>query len=685
MAMDNDGPRSFWDVDQYRRVIKRIENGYRSCDNFLTMVQERAEIEVRYAKSVRKWTEKWSGMLEKGSEFGSTLEAWRACLQEGSIVAQVHEDCKMKIMGEDGPFYNMYKWKKEHYHKGAFGSLQEAREANDGFSAAQKEYARLLTKSERAKKAYHSACVSAHKARLFAEEETHEDSVRPEFRRKLQQRAAKLAAQQEKIKQLYLKRVMKCNGPPKDRYVQEMTGEITKWQSLERARLDIIHAQLILFVRSLDCGSPYKGSGFEHLEDLYRRLEESISHADSLRDVQDWDSQYGTGCEQHWPFFQEMDIEELDAAAYADVERKTSFGNAIMQRRRQRPHHRRSQQAMYSSATDFDDEDDFSSDSFDSTSTEGESVIRNQEPLRTDHAYGQDTTHRPQHQFPSVATCTFRAQPWEYHAPTRDVEIPAQNVSAQTKIPAVGNYLHKISEHVLSPSNHSGVPAQSYQQVHVPQSTHQVHATQQVSVPQSNQYLVAHQEPGSYYSTQPAQQLSGDRSQQTVTPQRQANYVPSYQHATPASQQVTPTQLWSQVQSSNFTGVNIPSQQSPSTAAWQHQATATPQSSGSTTTAWQRQATATPPSAGSTPSTTSSQRHERHTTLNQAKQLLHLEDGEFMVRALYDFKASTRDEIPLKRGEVLVQKGKHSENGWAFGRNLEKTGIFPASYVQVVR
>ena len=44
--------------------------------------------------------------------------------------------------------------------------------------------------------------------------------MRPEFRRKLQQRASKLATQQEKFKQRYLKRVMKCNGPAKDHYVQ---------------------------------------------------------------------------------------------------------------------------------------------------------------------------------------------------------------------------------------------------------------------------------------------------------------------------------------------------------------------------------------------------------------------------------------------------------------------------------
>lgn len=74
--------------------------------------------------------------------------------------------------------------------------------------------------------------------------------------------------------------------------------------------------------------------------------------------------------------------------------------------------------------------------------------------------------------------------------------------------------------------------------------------------------------------------------------------------------------------------------------------------------------TAAPPGAGhdcggtATPqgqhSDSSLGRHERHTTINQAKHLLHLEEGEFMVRAMYDFNPGTRDELPLKSGMSIV-------------------------------
>ena len=119
-----------------------------------------------------------------------------------------------------------------------------------------------------------------------------------------------------------------------------------------------------------------------------------------------------------------------------------------------------------------------------------------------------------------------------------------------------------------------------------------------------------------------------------------ASYVTSYQHVTPVSTQVTPTPpSWQHTQSPSVAGVDI-STQSPLSTAWQQQTTptmSTPQRADA--------------SAKSTPS--SHHRHERHTTLDHAKQLLHLEDGEFMVRALYDFTASTRDEIPLKRGILI--------------------------------
>ena len=44
------------------------------------------------------------------------------------------------------------RWKNDHFHRGSFGGLRETREAVEQFAAAQKEYAKLLMKVQRAKK-----------------------------------------------------------------------------------------------------------------------------------------------------------------------------------------------------------------------------------------------------------------------------------------------------------------------------------------------------------------------------------------------------------------------------------------------------------------------------------------------------------------------------------------------------
>ena len=49
---------------------------FRSCDNFLSMCQERADIELRYAKSLRKWTEKWTGIVDKGNGYKTYINGY---------------------------------------------------------------------------------------------------------------------------------------------------------------------------------------------------------------------------------------------------------------------------------------------------------------------------------------------------------------------------------------------------------------------------------------------------------------------------------------------------------------------------------------------------------------------------------------------------------------------------------
>lgn len=57
---------------------------------------------------------------------------------------------------------------------------------------------------------------------------------------------------------------------------------------------------------------------------------------------------------------------------------------------------------------------------------------------------------------------------------------------------------------------------------------------------------------------------------------------------------------------------------------------------------------------------------------------------EGRARAKFDFTAQTNLELPLKKGEVVVLT-RRIDNNWWEGRNGNKTGIFPDSYVTILQ
>jgi hypothetical protein len=44
---------NFWEVNCYRTTIKRMEDGSKLCDDFMKMVNERAEIETMYFNKMK--------------------------------------------------------------------------------------------------------------------------------------------------------------------------------------------------------------------------------------------------------------------------------------------------------------------------------------------------------------------------------------------------------------------------------------------------------------------------------------------------------------------------------------------------------------------------------------------------------------------------------------------------------
>jgi len=106
---------SFWEPGNYKRTTKRIEDGYRLCNDLMQLVQERAEIEKAYSRNLKTWSKKWADAIEKGPEYGTTEAAWKGVLFESDRLCDVHNSIKDDLHTE--VIGNIRGWQKDSYHK----------------------------------------------------------------------------------------------------------------------------------------------------------------------------------------------------------------------------------------------------------------------------------------------------------------------------------------------------------------------------------------------------------------------------------------------------------------------------------------------------------------------------------------------------------------------------------------
>ena len=57
---------SFFEVDCYKRTVKRTDDGLHMCGELLRLIVERSEIEKEYAKKLKSWCKKWTESIDKG-------------------------------------------------------------------------------------------------------------------------------------------------------------------------------------------------------------------------------------------------------------------------------------------------------------------------------------------------------------------------------------------------------------------------------------------------------------------------------------------------------------------------------------------------------------------------------------------------------------------------------------------
>lgn len=295
---------SFWEPGNYKRTTKRIEDGHKLCDSLVTLVQERAEIEKSYAKALKNWSKNWNDKIEKGPEYGTTEAAWKGVLVESERLCDLHLRVKENLCNDI--IQQVKTWQKETYHKSMM-TLKERKEMEDAFKKAQKPWAKLLQKVEKAKSEYHNSCKTERTAANMERNASADSSLSPDQVRKMQDRVQKTKEEVQKAKEKYEAALQEINQyNPK--YMEDMTQVFEKCQEMEAQRLQFFKEVLFGIHKCLNISQD------PILPQIYEEFYHTINNADHEKDLKWWSNNHGVNMAMNWPQFEDYTEEFRDIA-----------------------------------------------------------------------------------------------------------------------------------------------------------------------------------------------------------------------------------------------------------------------------------------------------------------------------------------------------------------------------------
>nr|XP_054588179.1 protein kinase C and casein kinase substrate in neurons protein 3 [Nothobranchius furzeri]XP_054588180.1 protein kinase C and casein kinase substrate in neurons protein 3 [Nothobranchius furzeri] len=305
---------SFWEPGNYKRTVKRIDDGHQLCNELISCFQERAKIEKSYALQLSDWAKRWRGIVEKGPQYGTVEKAWHAFMQAADRLSELHLELRERLAGEDSE--KVRSWQKEAFHKQMMGGFKETKDADDGFRKAQKPWVRKLKEVESSKKSYHQAKKEEWTAFTRETHAKADPSKSQEEVRKYTTRVERCSQEADKMKDRYqkaLEELNRCNP----RYMEDMEQVFDLTQEAERKRLCFFKDVLLDIHTHLDL------SAKESFKNLHWDLGQTIRVANEAEDLRWWRNTHGPGMSMNWPQFEEWSPE-----ASRSISRKERVGDS---------------------------------------------------------------------------------------------------------------------------------------------------------------------------------------------------------------------------------------------------------------------------------------------------------------------------------------------------------------------
>uniref|UniRef100_A0A8C7ZT98 Protein kinase C and casein kinase substrate in neurons 2 n=1 Tax=Oryzias sinensis TaxID=183150 RepID=A0A8C7ZT98_9TELE len=291
---------SFWEVGNYKRTVKRVDDGHRLCSDLMTCLHERARIEKSYAQQLTEWGKRWRQLIEKGPQYGSLERAWAALCTEAEKVSELHMEVKAQLMGED--YEKLKNWQKDAYHKQMIGGFKETKEADDGFRKAQKPWAKKLKEVETMKKAYHAACKEEKLATSRESNSKLESNNNPETLKKLQEKVEKCQQEVQKTKERYEKSLEELDKLT-PQYMENMEQVFEQMQQFEDKRICFFKELLLEVKQHLDLSTNHR------FQTVYHTLADTITATDVEEDLKWFRFNHGPGMPMNWPQFEDWSID----------------------------------------------------------------------------------------------------------------------------------------------------------------------------------------------------------------------------------------------------------------------------------------------------------------------------------------------------------------------------------------